>query len=296
MNISKIEWTPYKLIFPQPPNSQSDRNVQPGVYAMVSFDDGLVTRSCLQSWPGLGDPSLEQCLQDLKARDRKNPLVDKTLYWAELARDVDVSQELAAAHSFIENSHRLVFSETEPTVLNGQQKLKMKVGLNMDKEIAQLKQWHELNPNIQLRLDFNGKMNLGDFEYWFKDMGCLAENIEFIEDPMDYDYDLWMTLKKKYSVALALDIQAQELILANEIGSDAVDVVCCKPARNRLELMANWCVQHNKKLLFTHYMDSPLGQAFAIYEARRFLQSYPQLGMENGLAPHMGLLEAETPQ
>ena len=55
----------------------------------------------------------------------------------------------------------------------------------------------------------------------------------------------------------------------------AAQVMVIKPAIDEPFLLGEAAVRHNQRVVFTSYMDHPLGQAFAAWEAARFELQFP---------------------
>ncbi|MEZ4872958.1 MAG: hypothetical protein R2827_12130 [Bdellovibrionales bacterium] len=101
-------------------------------------------------------------------------------------------------------------------------------------------------------------------------------------------------MKQEFDLRFALDINSGDLVDNNMIDPKSIDVLCCKPARNVVEPMEKWCIENHVPILFTHYMDSPLGQKMALVEAKKVLQRSPQIEIANGLRAHSGYFNLEV--
>jgi L-alanine-DL-glutamate epimerase-like enolase superfamily enzyme len=116
-----------------------------------------------------------------------------------------------------------------------------------------------------LRLDFNGALTPTRFGEWFsKNQEGLRERLEFIEDPFSYSGIEWRRTSEKWNVSFALDFASE----SEKMTADGADVVVLKPAVENIELLLKELKTKPKKIIFTHYMDFPVGQMNALAVAQ----------------------------
>jgi hypothetical protein len=117
--------------------------------------------------------------------------------------------------------------------------------------------------NMLWRLDFNGRLSAAEFQPWWDGLdSALKARIDFVEDPVtDEEFnpegpwaDDW--LRRRFS---------------------RVRVV--KPAREAAEDLASY-----NRIIFTHSLDHPLGQACAAWTAAHFYAEHPKFMEICGLA------------
>ncbi len=165
--------------------------------------------------------------------------------------------------------------------------------------------------NFLLRLDFNSSFDL-KFLYSFLDnlvsiLKNSSLNIEFLEDPLPYNYESWIQLYNRYKYPLAIDLEWNNFLLQNTsqntlqnnvqsstapINKDlAFSVIVLKPAVQDVDLVLKKYHNKNIKFVLTHYMDHGVGRFFSllclnnlisIYDKKIFLDaglnSFPVIG------------------
>ncbi|MEZ4872959.1 MAG: hypothetical protein R2827_12135 [Bdellovibrionales bacterium] len=169
----------YSIDFAGQPNSKSQSHLQWGYFFDLENASGKIVTSCLQPWPDLGDPSLEQCYADIISLNRQNPLVNKSLYWAELLFDLDLIGDFLPTDALCLNSHRLAFSWEDPMQFASEKLLKVKMGHDLQSETQFLDRLVENNSKIKLRLDFNNSLEEVSFRRWVDKENHLLPNIDF---------------------------------------------------------------------------------------------------------------------
>jgi O-succinylbenzoate synthase len=103
--------------------------------------------------------------------------------------------------------------------------------------------------------------------------------IDFVEDPCPFSEPVWKDIYRKTRVMLALDHEAGPL-------SAGAQVMVVKPAIDEPFLLAEEAMRNNQRVVLTGYMDHPLGQAFAAWEAARLGLQFPGLVGLCGLQTH----------
>jgi O-succinylbenzoate synthase len=135
-------------------------------------------------------------------------------------------------------------------------------------------------PAIQWRLDFNETLTpeqAADFLLGLKEKTRAA--IDFVEDPCPFSENAWNDLRRKTRVKLAVDREAAPL-------SAAAQVMVIKPAIDEPFLLGEAAIQHSQRVVMTSYMDHPVGQTFAAWEAARLELQFPGLVGLCGLQTH----------
>lgn len=239
-------------------NARTDRVVYRG--ALIRQGAGF---GCVHPWPELGDPELEECLSDL-AGERKSRLVQRTM--ACVAADAAAREEGCSLFVGLEvpESHATLPGLSEEGVSEvmerGFARVKVKShgqGAETLREVRQLiGRW----PMVRWRIDFNEG---GDAEVLLDELAKWTDEekgaIDFLEDPVPYHGGAWETLAREGGVALANDRWVE-----SERGDSAVLVV--KPAVHELVDRGRVTVAEQ---VVTSYMDHPVGQVFAAWEAAR---------------------------
>lgn len=234
-------------------NSKTTRRAYAG--ALVRNGAGF---GCLHTWPELGDPTLDECLIDL-AHDQESALVGRTLDCIRadgMAREKKCSLfeglQIPSSHATLPLLNELVLSEA---VERGFTHVKVKGGKGGGLDLRRIRLMMPMYPELKWRIDFNENGDVGELleelSYWSE-----AEKaaIDFLEDPVPYFSGAWERLAKESGLSMALDRNLEKAF------SDA-EVQVIKPAVQKMK--------SGPRVVVTTYMDHPLGQAFAAWEAAR---------------------------
>ena len=268
----------YKLTTRQPLNSKSMRREVEGV--LLRIGEGF---ACLQPWPELGDPTLERCLKDLQGA-RRWPLVRRAVRCASEDADARFIGDPLLEEIDVPDSHATLpwLDEriVESAVRQGFHCLKMKAGKDLKSESDFLTSMAAAHPSLRWRLDFNEALEPTEAESFL--MG-VPENIrlrmDFVEDPCPYSETSWRELSKKVLVPLAVDREAAPLC-------SAAQVMVIKPAVDEPWLLAEAAAKQGQQVVVTSYMEHPLGQVFAAWEAAKLNVQFPGLVGLCGLQTH----------
>ncbi len=259
-------------------NSVSNRREFEG--ALIRIDGG---HGCIHPWPELGDPTLEKCLADL-AGARRWPIVRRAIRCAEYDRVTRAAEEslfeemeLPASHATLSKQDA---AEIAWAVEAGFTTVKLKSGRDLTKEAAFLDDMTTEHPSLKWRLDFNESL---EPEAATEFLLGLAEKtraaIDFVEDPSPYSETSWKELRRRTGMMLAVDREAAPL-------SAAAQVMVIKPAIDEPFLLGEAALSNSQRVVMTGYMDHPLGQAFAAWEAARLALQFPGLVGMCGLQTH----------
>lgn len=216
---------------------------------MIRLGEGF---GCIHPWPGLGDPTVDDVLQELREIDGSGGIhnlpegllkagCEAALLDGE-ARGSGVS--LFKSGRRLENHASLVLggvAEVEEAVDRGFEVMKLKVDGQGDlQEVVSLIQRF---PDLSWRLDFNGT----GVKESFGQLREVSDQIDFIEDPM---VGGWGALPETLGVAVARDF----LVL------EGAEVGIWKPAREK------WSGTE-RRVVVTSCLDHPVGQSFAAARA-----------------------------
>ena len=259
-------------------NSISNRRYFDGV--LIQIDGGY---GCIHPWPELGDPTLEKCLADL-AGARRWPIVRRAIRCAEydrVARNFENSlfeeMEVPKNHATLAKTDA---AEIGLAVEVGFTTVKLKTGRDLVAEAKFLETMALEFPVLKWRLDFNESLTpeqASNFLLALTDQTQAA--IDFVEDPCPYSDAAWTELRRLTRVNLAVDLEAAPL-------TAAAQVMVIKPAIDEPFLLGEAAIRHNQRVVLTSYMDHPLGQAFAAWEAARLELQFPGLTGLCGLQTH----------
>lgn len=258
-----------------------------------TYEGALVRRGsgfgCLHPWPELGDPTLTECLEDL-AGERRFRIVQRTLECVKVdgkareeGRSLFDGLSVPLSHATLPFFDEV---EVEKAVNRGFSHIKVKCGRDVPAELAMIRRLAGEFPGIRWRLDFNEKGSAEGLIRILKDWSSEeTEAIDFLEDPVTYQSDDWTELRRETGLAMAND----RLVEGDEGDSD---VLVIKPAVNRMPGDVS-------RVVVTSYLDHPVGQVFAAYEAAKggvsLVSGLQTHGVfeENGFSEELGRLQPE---
>lgn len=262
----KISFSSYKLNFA----GRGARPCREGALLRFDFDNGEVGYADCHPWPELGDVALAEQLKLLGTGVHTN-LTSQSMIFGILDAHARLNKKNLFSGLSIPESHYL-FIEPSPDndrdILEipskGFKYIKIKVGRDPSSEIPILKRWiQSLIPlGCRLRLDFNCKLSSQEFLNYLKQLGNMKEGIDFYEDPCPFDPLAWEHIRKQYGIKLACDRDSYHALHHPA----SCDVLVIKPAVQKVRSFLSHPL-HGRKLVFTSYLDHPLGQLSAAYAA-----------------------------
>ena len=239
--MKKIWISPYKLKLK---NSQETRE---GFLIKLQTEDFEAGYADCFPWQSFGDPSVQQLTEWIQP-EKTSPLLRKSLFFAELDGKARAQKKKLLEPVQIKN-HYLVHDllqlnqkDVEEAVGKGFSTFKLKVGRHPREEKKAIEECFS-SSKVQIRLDFNGL-----FHSACEELLDINHEIEFIEDPVE-DAEEWKSFKEKWKIPVALD---------QVIKNKQFDVQVIKPAK---QSESDYLT---KDVVFTSYMDHPVGQAFAL--------------------------------
>ena len=260
-----MHYTPYTLY---PVGAMSARAAaQPREGVLLRGDNGGY--ACLQAWPELGDSPLEYELDALREGSPMR-LGARALKCMELdgearAKGVSLFEGLTVPRSYA----TLTVSATPSQVYNLHQRGfrvgKIKVIPKLSATVERLVNLAAMVPDWKWRVDFNCTLSPEEaLQFWDMLPEAMRQRIDFVEDPCYYDVDAWQSLQDA-GVPLAYDMPVQsEATIPARTSKPMMRIV--KPARH---------VSTAGLPVFTSYMDHPLGQCWAAYNAAAFYTGKP---------------------
>lgn len=273
----KIWFTDYQL-FPKGMDLEKDGDLlRGGALLRIEFSEGEVGYADLCPHLKFGDAPTEVQLRNLYL-GHLTPLLKQSLACARMDAEARKRGESLFNDSVIKNhfliSNFLEFDLNRIRTLQGQgyTEFKIKLGGELALETEMLKSFIEkIAMGVKVRLDFNSRLTEKNFAQWLqKNLAWLKPSVEYFEDPFRYDPRLWAEVAEKFSVPLAVDfgLEAQNFV------SDGASVVVVKPAVQNFETMLEKFQKQPRgkdlKYVFTHYLDFPVGQMFALAEAQKY--------------------------
>ena len=247
---------------------------------LIRVGDGY---GCIHPWPELGDPPLQKCLEDLKGR-RFWPIVRRALRCAEFDNAARTAEESLFEEMEVPRSHATLAKgdakELAAAVEAGFDTVKLKMGRDLEGEVGFLKGMMAEYPKLKWRLDFNETLEPSAAEGFLEGLSEKERMaLDFVEDICPFSETAWAELWKKFRVRLAVDREAGPHL-------KAAQVTVVKPAVDEPFLLSEAAAMNGQSVVMTSYMDHPLGQAFAAWEAARTGLIFPGLVGTCGLQTH----------
>jgi len=215
-------------------------------------------------WPEYGDPDFYSIPQLLK--ENKLPaLLSQSFNFANLdgfAREKNESLNLGNRlknHYLMTEINENSLTEVQRALDLGFEKIKMKICRKPEIEIKLIKSLVEkIDKEKWLRLDCNGR---GSRDF-FNSLQPFKDCVEFIEDPFQ-DPFLWEELSWPW----AFD---QPPFMSNRV---VCDWQIIKPAKQK------FVNSNQRKIIFTNYLDHPVGIAHAFYRASQWGPQKTEYGL-----------------
>ncbi len=269
----------YRLTLRLAGNALSTRRVLEGF--LIRCGNGF---GCVHPWPELGDPDVEELLAALRD-GKRHRLLDRALACAaedgtarsegrslfgavvaedatgfsrkedapgrEVLRDAAVEFSLRGNRLRIPRSHATITGDADFPALAAAGFTTVKLKTHGADPALRERVAAVAAAGLRVRIDCNGTgvAMLAALRTW-------ADSVDFIEDPEPYHAARWRAIREQFGFRLALD-------RLDSADAGGYDVRVLKPA---LETCEARCVP----VVFTGYMDHPLGQMWAALEAARY--------------------------
>ncbi len=241
----------YTLRSRQPLSALNPSREHPG--ALVHIGDGI---GCLHPRPELGDLPLDRQLSIL-VRDGFTSHLEKL----RVACKLDGAARRLGRNAFTDfdapPSH---YYDTKAAMV-----VKIKGGPELARDPAPLRDYAAK----KLRIDFNQTLSVAQFRDFVRRLDdATIQRLDFVEDPFEAHQLDWDKVQRSTPFDLASDrapVRARVSIV-----KPACDLVRARPGR----------------VIFTSYMDHPLGVLFAAREAAAYYAANPHQEEVGGLASH----------
>ena len=269
-------------------NARSERREHQG--ALIRLRHGGVDGyGCIHPWPELGDENLEQTLASLSSGITTR-LSARSLECAK----ADAVARRDGASLFeglaIPRSHATLMMNADDlatAVGAGFDTVKVKVGRDVASESRFIGEQSGRYPELRWRLDFNGVLEAADVESFVAGLSKdIRARIDFLEDAYRIGVTPGVKAKGACGIPMAVDREVEAAA-----GDFAYAVI--KPAVNHPGPILERARKEGKRVVLTSYMDHPLGQCFAAWEAAKALHGYPEVVDTCGLVTH-GLFEPDA--
>jgi o-succinylbenzoate synthase len=297
VNSMELWASPYTLKSLRAPNARSTSLERSGALIKIVNEKG-VGYADVHPWPSLGDVPLNEQLTRLRA-GHTTALTRRSLEFAKLDLEFRVSKRSAFQGLEIPQSHFLVsdlFGATDAQLEAlsdlGFKALKIKLGRELARELRQLVELRRSLSKFRLRFDFNGMLAPEDFLEFSRELpDLLRERIDFIEDPMPWHAQEWQKAHVETGLPLALDrLSESQLSELERAPSSSYQWCILKPAVQDPDELVALAKATGARLAVTSYMDHPLGQITAAFEAARLAKAGVPIGA-CGLMTHFTLEE-----
>jgi o-succinylbenzoate---CoA ligase len=240
-------------------NALSARRVLAGF--LIRSGDGF---GCVHPWPELGDPDVDELIRML-GDGKRHRLLERAMACVAEDEAARCGGRSVFAGLLIPQSHATITGDADFPAIAAAGFRTVKLKTHGSDPALQARVAAAAVAGLKIRIDCSGTGTamLAALLPW-------AESIEFIEDPEAYHVGCWREIREELKIPLALDRLPDGVTDAG-----GYDVRVLKPA---LET----CEPRVVPVVITSYMDHPLGQMFAAWEAAR----YPGRQLEAGLLTH----------
>lgn len=285
----KIFTHPYHLSPLKELNAVTSKEPRHGVLLRVEWAIGQVGFSDLFPWPEFGDPDLETLIEEIEEGDFSYPLVEKSLWRNSMDAKARSRGRSLFQSLIMPESHGLLSVTDDASKLAllremGFSIFKIKMSGEVEKDVNVLNSLcHALAPFEKVRLDFNGALSFNDFLKFCNLSHTLMKFVDIIEDPWSADES------RRLVNAESLSLSALPKDILNKLAGDFFDHPLwpheiIKTARDYIPGGRF----PKGRVIATHSMDHPLGQAFALWEAARYQRLFPHRKEIHGVSrPHI---------
>ncbi|MEM7145410.1 MAG: enolase C-terminal domain-like protein [Verrucomicrobiota bacterium] len=246
--------------------------------ALLRLGEGV---GCLHPWVALGDAPLDEQLSALCAGEGTQQ-AERALECAVVDGRARAQGKSVFETLSIPESHALVGSmeDFERKREAGFGVFKVKCGRDLGAEGAMIGEMAEAG-GVKLRLDFNERVDAAAFAGFWEGLPTgVRMAVEFVEDPCPYGGEVWAELGEETGARLAVDRAVERA------GEGGADVLVVKPAVDRVHDVMSLAEALDKPVVFTSYLDHPIGQMFAALEASLAKWAWPERVGVCGLVTH----------
>lgn len=271
----------YELVSRRQLNARAERSRFSGCLIRLGSDN--YGYGCIHPWPELGDLDLESILQRWQ-QGNITPLAARALDCAAADQGARVAGVSLFDGLTVPRSHATVALDGDAfdqAVQSGFDAVKVKLGRDLNSEINQVHALMAKYPELRWRLDFNHTTSAADVEAWLGRLGDgFCQRTDLMEDAWCEGEEVEASLAE---VPLAVDRHVGQ-------GDDRCPFWIIKPAANDTNVLMPQASAAGKKVVFTSYMDHPLGQSYAAWQAAHYATAFPDSVQTCGLITH-GLFE-----
>lgn len=299
--MSDIWYSSYELQLKEYPSAPTRKG------ALIRIDGGVAD---LHPWPELGDLSIDEELDAIK-NNMPTPLGEKSVHFAALdararANKINLLHGLPKPenHLHLGRPRSSVDLEQLRAEITAHQFRRIKIKVYDFLSAVEFETFKKLArfcgefEDLKIRLDFN--YAFGDRSHDFEDLLSTFSPdelamVDYFEDPFLFEDYTWARVSEKFKVRLALDRGDQEVKVEDTLRDDKTiapfAVVVIKPALEMSAPIVESAVKNRRRVVFTSYLDHPIGQLTAAYEAGEHMKVHPQIQECCGLLSQRAYLE-----
>lgn len=280
-----ISFSPYQLL------SARNTFAEPREGALLSFldADGNAGYADCHPWTELGDDPLDSQLKWL-SEGKMTALTKQSMAFARIDRQARISQKNIFEEINTPQNHyhisdtKLLSKQLLAKLANERYNfIKVKVGRNYAEDCQLLNEYAEnlRAARLKIRLDFNCRYDEKNFLQFLKECSSNLDIVDFFEDPITYQSDLWQRIRSEHAVKLACDRDSAQALDF----PDSCDFLVVKPA---IQTIAPFLEKdlNGRRLVFTSYLDHPIGQLAGLYSASLVLKNRPDILSDCGFLTH----------
>lgn len=233
-------------------------------------------------WPEFGDASLDEQLRVL-ARGAFTRLTERSFGQARVdaqsrCAGQSAFQQFDAArgirsHVLAGNALQIGPSDLDGLARDGFTVVKVKGGRDPEREAGSLAVLARAaaERRMKLRVDLNASPSLADAHSLLDALSIEPSAVDFVEDPVAFDAEVWSGIKSRFPFRLALDLADTPATPASTV-PDCVDVLVLKPAIQDASAIVHQTSRPGLGFVVTTYLDHPVGSAGAAWHAFRIEQ------------------------
>lgn len=274
----KVWYNKYKLTPVTAFGSVAENTDRIGALVRVQWNDRLVGYADLHPWPELGDADIDTQLEAWRL-GKISPLAEQAMWLAkrdaklrELKLNAFSGKPKIKNHFFIGDFTKSSDALMEEVRRAGFSTVKFKMGRDLSEEAKFLYKFIKQNP-FTVRLDFNAKTDVNEYVRFMASLlPAERERIEFVEDPVPFDADVWTELSK--FAPLAIDNEIDKVYKAN-LKTLPFRHFILKPARQDVDKALDFIDRHDLKVVVTSSLDHPVGVCHAMLLASELKMSMP---------------------
>lgn len=302
----RIFYSPYELKPRTSLSSRASADARPGALLKIEHEDLGFGYADLFPWPELGDEPLADQLAMLQsglftALSRNSFVFTRVDARARYeGKSLWEGLQIPESHALVSDPSILLSDLAIDAILTqGFKRIKIKLRRDAKSEAQFVHALaKELSGKALLRLDFNSCLSSEAWTEFCQELSPQAlKAIDFIEDPIEWTAAQGFGTPPK-PISLAVDREADSV----ERSELCPEVLVIKPAIAQVSSILDKAKLWKKRIVFTSYLDHPLGQLWAAWSASKAAQETKVeicgLLSQNAYEPHafQSLLKTNGPE